>query len=136
MTLDLAQVPSTKKSSKKGDKKKKFLLSNIEDDAESEGADAKQVTICTSANPMPQDATMSAATQHIECIAHEFKIADIKKTPTPTEGNLVLNKRIEYFKAQGIPLSGVPMCKETVPLCPCNGQLSASATQKYIDERN
>lgn len=115
----------------------------FEDDALEQklGKNAQIVTLCTAAAPAPASLLgtgVSAATQTIECFTKEFTVQEIKDAAATTAamgGNPLLNERVEYFKNSGLPLSSVPLCKETVGTCACNGKGPASASQTYIDER-
>jgi len=49
-----------------------------------------------------------------DCIPVEFAVADL----TGTEGQLLLDKRIDYLQAQGLPGNAIPTCNAQVASCP------------------
>lgn len=110
----------------------------MQNDAAKLGKNAKQVTICTNAKPNPPMADGETAVEMgIDCIAHEFTVQEImaSNAAPPETGNIVLNARIMYLVDQGIPLSSVPVCAETVQTCPCTGQPPSSAAKEFLDQR-
>lgn len=134
MTLDLAQVASTPgNATGTGNTTISFL-----DDVASAGKNAKQITLCSMKSPTPSGEE-SAVETNVDCVAHEFSVDEIKSAATKTPesgGNPVLNARIDFLQQQGLPLSAIPLCTETVgATCPCNSKPPSSAGQEFLGER-
>merc|ERR1719399_1800357 len=88
------------------------------------------VTVCTKDAPVGaiaegQQGDGAPVTLPVNCIAREFTVAEIAGGQNDVQtgmmlgpGQAVLDERIAFLVAQGIPATDIPTCKAEVPTCP------------------
>lgn len=107
------------------------------------------VTVCTKDAPVGaiadgQQTDGAPVTLPVNCIAREFTVAEISggmndaQTGMPlAPGQTVLDERINFLVAQGIPATDIPTCKAEIPSCPVGtpkaGQPPNSAGQDALN---
>jgi len=107
------------------------------------------VTVCTKDAPVgeiagQQQGDGAPVTLPVNCIAREFTVAEIAgesmdaQTGMPlAPGQTVLDERIAFLAAQGIPAADIPTCKAEIATCPVGspkaGQPPNSAGQDALN---
>lgn len=137
MMLDLAQVEDDS-GALLGNTTTALLSSLFVDDARKLGESAPQITLCSTKEPTPTDPNETAVQAPVDCVAREFTVDEIRNAANVSAaagGNVVLNARIDFLMKQGLPDSAIPLCTETVQVCPCSGKPPSTAGQAYLDAR-